>query len=66
MALHRCPAFEGGPNWKQLDIFDVPCPDCGTETRVFSFTGKHRELLRGEKPACGCGSPGGRSSESGG
>jgi hypothetical protein len=31
------------------------CAGCGEETRIFSFTGKHREALRKETPACGCG-----------
>ncbi len=31
------------------------CADCGDETRVFSFTGAHRESLREEKPICACG-----------
>ena len=31
------------------------CPDCGEATRVFSFTGKHREALRSENPVCKCG-----------
>ena len=31
------------------------CSECGVSKRVFSFTGKHREPLREEKPACKCG-----------
>lgn len=31
------------------------CKVCGGEQRIFSFTGKHRELEREEKPACKCG-----------
>ena len=31
------------------------CSACGAESRIFSFTGKHRELLRRETPACRCG-----------
>ena len=47
MALHRCPAFEGGPNWKQRDIFDVPCPDCGTEVEFW------KDDASQECPDCG-------------
>ena len=31
------------------------CSVCGTEERIFSFTGTHREPLREERPACTCG-----------
>ena len=31
------------------------CSKCGSEERVFSFTGQHRKRLREEKPACKCG-----------
>jgi hypothetical protein len=31
------------------------CAECGTRKRLFSFTGKHRERLREEQPACACG-----------
>lgn len=31
------------------------CSECGDTKRVFSFTGKHREPLREERPACKCG-----------
>jgi hypothetical protein len=32
------------------------CIECGNTQRIFSFTGKHREALREEKPQCKCGS----------
>ena len=32
------------------------CSACGSEERVFSFTGAHREPQRKEMPACKCGS----------
>jgi hypothetical protein len=32
------------------------CSVCGTEERIFSFTGTHRKPWRKEKPACRCGS----------
>ncbi|MGD9001594.1 MAG: hypothetical protein PVF04_02930 [Anaerolineae bacterium] len=32
------------------------CSECGSEERIFSFTGKHRKRLREETPACQCGS----------
>ena len=31
------------------------CSECGEKERIFSFTGKHRELVREEKPKCLCG-----------
>jgi hypothetical protein len=31
------------------------CSECGNRERVFSFTGKQRKRLRGEKPVCECG-----------
>ena len=31
------------------------CSVCGGEERIFSFTGKHRERVREEKPVCKCG-----------
>lgn len=31
------------------------CAQCGTEKRVFSFTGAHRKPLKVEKPVCKCG-----------
>ena len=31
------------------------CPECGEETRIFSFTGKHREAVRRDIPTCRCG-----------
>ena len=31
------------------------CTECGSRKRLFSFTGNHRERLRGEKPVCRCG-----------
>ena len=31
------------------------CVECGSRKRLFSFTGKHRRLLREEKPVCKCG-----------
>ena len=40
-------------NFKGL-IWGV-CAECGSRKRVFSFTGKHRERLREEKPVCRCG-----------
>ncbi|MGD2104537.1 MAG: hypothetical protein PVJ55_05410 [Anaerolineae bacterium] len=33
------------------------CSACGTEERIFSFTGGHRKRLREERPVCECGSP---------
>jgi len=32
------------------------CAECGIETRIFSFTGHHREHTREERPVCKCGS----------
>jgi hypothetical protein len=32
------------------------CSVCGTEERIFSFTGAHREPRRKATPACACGS----------
>jgi len=31
------------------------CGECGNRKRVFSFTGKHREPAREERPTCRCG-----------
>jgi hypothetical protein len=31
------------------------CSECGGKERIFSFTGEHRQLVRGEKPICQCG-----------
>lgn len=31
------------------------CTECGGKKRLFSFTGKHRERTREEKPKCTCG-----------
>ena len=31
------------------------CSDCGGRERIFSFTGKHRERDREERPRCKCG-----------
>jgi hypothetical protein len=31
------------------------CSECGSEERIFSFTGTHRRRLREETPACKCG-----------
>lgn len=31
------------------------CPGCGEKTRILSFTGEQRAMLRRENPACGCG-----------
>jgi hypothetical protein len=31
------------------------CSVCGGEERIFSFTGKHRQREREEKPVCACG-----------
>jgi len=31
------------------------CSECGRETRIFTFTGDHRRLLRQERPSCDCG-----------
>jgi len=31
------------------------CSECGKETRIFTFTGNHRKLLRQERPSCDCG-----------
>jgi hypothetical protein len=32
------------------------CSECGSQERIFSFTGAHRRRLRDETPACQCGS----------
>ena len=37
-------------------VIDGRCTVCGTEERFFSFTGRHREPWREERPACTCGS----------
>ena len=37
-------------------VVDGRCSACGTETRVFSFTGEHRRPEREERPVCTCGS----------
>lgn len=34
------------------------CLSCGAEERIFSFTGKHRQRIRDEKPRCICGNSG--------
>jgi hypothetical protein len=31
------------------------CAACGSEKRLFRFTGEHRKRLRSEEPACKCG-----------
>lgn len=31
------------------------CPQCGSNNRVFSYTGSHRQPWRQEKPVCDCG-----------
>jgi hypothetical protein len=32
------------------------CAECDKKTRIFSFTGQHRKLVRETKPVCKCGS----------
>ena len=36
-------------------IIWAECSGCGGKKRIFSFTGKHRERVREESPACTCG-----------
>jgi len=33
------------------------CAQCGSQNRIFSFTGEHRKPEREEKPTCKCGNP---------
>jgi hypothetical protein len=47
MTIHRCPGFDGGPNWKERDVVDVPCPNCGQTIEFWKDDAAHT------CPACG-------------
>jgi hypothetical protein len=65
--LARCPAcgvvpleltiehHTGSKKGNFRGVIMAQCSECGGQHRIFSFTGKHRERLREEKPVCKCG-----------
>ena len=48
----------GSKKGKFRGLIRARCLSCGAEERIFSFTGKHRQRIREERPRCVCGSIG--------
>lgn len=47
MAIQYCPGFDGGPHWKENDIMEIPCPNCGKMVTFWKGDAAHT------CPACG-------------
>ena len=45
----------GSEEWNFRGIIQGECAACGYLSRLFTFTGEHRSLLREERPVCDCG-----------
>ena len=45
----------GSKKWNFKGVIRGECAECGSEKRLFSFTGEHRKPLSEENPVCTCG-----------